>query len=320
MLRKKVAAAEEIGQLVEHPERVRMGQLFDLLLNWYTLKGRRNTYDVKRKIEKKNGLRVWFGKMKPQEVGSKITSYIAWRRREKKPPQNSTINRELAYVRRAMKLGAEQKPPLVLRVPKFEMLPEADPREGIVSHETYRAVRDVLPVYVRIALMIGYYMGARKGEIMTILRDKVDLKALRIEIPRRRSKNNRPRFLPIYGPMAAEIEMALAAGDPKCPFLIQREGQPVQDFEKSWATACTLAGVPAALFHDLRRTALTNMIEAGWSEKEAMEVSGHRTRAVFDRYHIVSERRMKEISGRLDAHMRAKEEEAATNVPPERVN
>jgi integrase len=74
----------------------------------------------------------------------------------------------------------------------------------------------------------------------------------------------------------------------------------VQDFEKSWTTACKLAGVPAVLFHDLRRTALANMIEAGWSEKEAMEVSGHRTRAVFDRYHIVSERRMKEMSGRLE--------------------
>jgi hypothetical protein len=66
--------------------------------------------------------------------------------------------------------------------------------------------------------MIGCYTGARKGEILTILRDKVDLKGLRIEIPRRRSKNNRPRFLPIYGPMAAEIEMALRRAIPSARF------------------------------------------------------------------------------------------------------
>jgi hypothetical protein len=49
------------------------------------------------------------------------------------------------------------------------------------------------------------------------------------------------------------------------------------------------------------------MIEAGLSEKEAMEISGHKTRAVFDRYHIVSERRMKQNAKKLEAHLKAKE-------------
>jgi carbonic anhydrase len=51
------------------------------------------------------------------------------------------------------------------------------------------------------------------------------------------------------------------------------------------------------------------MIEAGFSEKEAMEISGHRTRAVFDRYHIVSERRLNQLRERMEAHMRQKDEE-----------
>jgi len=79
------------------------------------------------------------------------------------------------------------------------------------------------------------------------------------------------------------------------------------DWVKSWFTACALAGADEALFHDLRRTALTNMIEAGFSEKEAMEISGHKTRAVFDRYHIVSDRRLKQLGERMEAHMRQKD-------------
>src|SRR5260370_7341656 len=102
--------------------------------------------------------------------------------------------------------------------------------------------------------------------------------------------------------MEGEIEMGIVMENPSGRFLIQNKGRPVFDWEKSWKTACRVAQIDNALFHDLRRTALTNMIEAGFSEKEAMEISGHKTRAVFDRYHIVAERRMKQLAERLEIH------------------
>ena len=71
----------------------------------------------------------------------------------------------------------------------------------------------------------------------------------------------------------------------------------------TWNGYCKLAGVPGLHFRDLRRTALTNMIDAGIPEKVAMEVSGHVTRKTFERDHIVSDRNIREVATRMEDYL-----------------
>ena len=324
ILRDKMAGLASVQAYSDRPERVRMNQLFDLVIEVGQIRGIVSQDDVELIIEKR--LRPRFGDMLAQQVtNQEIRRYTKERLAEKKVAKKkttnsdsnpklfakATINKELAYLRRAFKLGASETPPLVIHVPRFEMLDTSDNvREGTLEHEAYRKVRDLLNPHGRIALVLAYHTGARAGELRHIRIDRIDFKAARINLPGFTTKNGKPRYLPIFGDMQVEIEMAISKGNPDCPFLIQRDGQQVSKsgWKKNWATACESAGVSAALFHDLRRTALTNMIDAGYSEKEAMEVSGHKTRAVFDRYHIISARRTREMASRLDAFLDAKDE------------
>ncbi len=89
-------------------------------------------------------------------------------------------------------------------------------------------------------------------------------------------------------------------------------GSPVRTFYQSWKTAVENAGFPDLLFHDLRRSAVRNMVEKiGMSEKRAMEISGHKTRSCFERYHIVSLADIQESGRKMDKWLKAQRSENA---------
>jgi integrase len=81
----------------------------------------------------------------------------------------------------------------------------------------------------------------------------------------------------------------------------EKTPRPITSLNKAFRSACRAAGCPGRIPHDLRRTAIRNLVRVGVSESVAMKLSGHKTRSVFDRYDITSAADLKDAARRLDA-------------------
>jgi integrase len=86
-----------------------------------------------------------------------------------------------------------------------------------------------------------------------------------------------------------------------CPQVFHRAGMPIKSFRVAFQTACRGAGCPGRVLHDFRRTAVRNLVRAGIPERVAMQMTGHKTRSVFERYNIVSAGDLRDAGKRLDA-------------------
>lgn len=237
--------------------------------------------------------------------GSRVERFIAEELKEKKAP--ATVNREITVLKQAYNLALKHR--RLSSVPYFPSLREENVRQGFFEHDEFVNLLTRLPDYLKDLATFAYYAGWRKGEIVALTWDMVDRKAGEIRLPT--SKNGEPRYLALEGPLKDLIGKRWVARDvrKKCQptvitqLVFHRDGEKIGDIRKAWKTACDKAELPGKLFHDLRRTAVRNMIRAGVPQVVAMSISGHKTVSMFNRYNITSgtdqRRAFKDVSEHL---------------------
>ncbi len=221
----------------------------------------------------------------------------------KKAP--ATVNRYVETARSAFRLAHKQE--RISRLPYFPLLRLNNVRRGFFERDEFEAVAIRLPDPVCDVARFGYLTGWRKGEIVSMTWDQVDFKSGEVRLYD--SKNGEGRVLELEGELRKLLDRRLAlrpfkglSGTELSRFVFHEQGHTVRDFRKSWAAACKAAKVPGRLFHDLRRSAVRDMVRAGVSRSVAKAISGHKTDAIFERYDITSGDDRREALRRTQAH------------------
>ena len=83
-------------------------------------------------------------------------------------------------------------------------------------------------------------------------------------------------------------------------FINKRKTGRITNIQRAWATATKAAGCPDVWFHSYRKSAITNMALAGIPEKVARQISGHRSRNVYDAYQCYEFGNVVEEAKKLD--------------------
>lgn len=212
-----------------------------------------------------------------------IWAYISTRRADGR--KDATINRELSLIRRGLKLAASDEYGMIPRAAQVPMLDEGDNvRTGFLRPDEYQRMYNALPDYLQPLFCVAYHTGLRRGTLLSLRLDQVDLDAGLIWVSRSQTKNRTSQTAPIIGDMRAHLARALSVN---VRYVFERDGKPILSFKNAWNVARIEAKLPNLRFHDLRRTAVRDWVAAGADTSTAMAISGHKTFSMFQRYNIL---------------------------------
>jgi len=147
--------------------------------------------------------------------------------------------------------------------PYVPMLEENNARQGVLDHGDFLTLRESLPKYLKPAITFLYLSGWRVSEMRALEWRDVDFEGKVVRLRPELSKNKDGRVLPLRSELLELIEDAREKRLPQCPFVFHLKAQPIGDFRKAWKGACKQGKLGGLIVHDLRRTAVRNLVRAG---------------------------------------------------------
>ena len=286
---------------------------FNELAEWYLdlekVKALSSYWRVKLSLDKFNSE---FGDVIVSQIKSAdLENYQAKRKAEGKA--DATIDQEVGSAKTMifkafdndMLSGDTLK---AFKVVKKLLKGSANARKRVLSPGEFENLYEHAPRHIKGIVAMGYHTGMRKGEILGLIWNKVDLKDRVIRLEPEDTKDNEPRTIPICDALL-EILKGIPRGIHNGHVFLYK-GKSIAGFTNALKKGCKKAGIlygrfvkDGFIFHDLRHTFNTYMRKAGVPESVVMEITGHSTRQMFDRYNTVDTDDIKQAIGQLQDYL-----------------
>ena len=180
----------------------------------------------------------------------------------------------------------------VFRRVKKMLKRNSNARDRILTPEEFKGLMEKLPRHTKAILATGFYTGMRRGEILSLTWDKVDMEKRMIRLEAEDTKDKEPRVIPILPELYEILKATPRALHDNHVFLYR--GKPVDAIKTGLIKACKDAEITYGrfvkdgfIFHDLRHSFNTYMRKAGVAQSVIMKITGHSTDEMFRRYNSI---------------------------------
>ena len=153
-----------------------------------------------------------------------------------------------------------------------------DDIDKLIAGATNKLTRDLITFLI--------YTGCRKGEALNLRWDDVNLDAGVIAIKFTKIKED--RYIPIH-PKLKELLINIKKID-GCEYVFNNNGKKINDFKRSFHTACKNAGFKDMHIHDQRHVFASKMVKSGTPLFTVGKLLGHKKSSTAEKYaHLVPE-------------------------------
>ena len=216
----------------------------------------------------------------------------------------ATINRYLAALSHALSVASDEwgwieANPLL----KIKRHPESQGRVRYLDDDERIKLLDACKqssnkqLYVIVVLALS--TGMRKGEILNLRRRDLFLSEGFVILDQ--TKNKERRRVPIVGHAHDVLLSLLKITRLDTEYIFpSKDGKKPIDIKRPWEVAIAAAGIDDFRFHDLRHSCASYLAMNGASNRDLMEILGHRTLQMTSRYSHLSSSHVSSVVGSMN--------------------
>jgi excisionase family DNA binding protein len=263
------------------PQKLSFSDFSRMYLENYAKVNKRSWKDDSYRLEAR--MKPYFGSYQLEEITPlMVEKYRAQRLKE--GVTRSTVNRETTILKKMFNLAIDWNLAAQNPVLKVKLFSEKDTqKERILTCEEEVALLAESPAFLRPILEVALNTGMRRGEILNLTWEQVDLSKKLIVV--RQTKSGKDRAIPINDSLYGILRALKALdGRQELVFPNPMTGKPYTEVKKSFKLACKRAGIAGLRFHDLRHTFASRLIEAGADIVTVRDLLGHFSVKMTQRY------------------------------------